>query len=59
MNELKLIIWDLDSTFWNGDLESNNVKLNKTNLKIVKKLNKIGIINSISSKNDYELRIKK
>ena len=51
---IKLIIWDLDETFWRGTLSEENVEIPKENLKLLKRLTDIGIINSINSKNDWE-----
>ena len=52
ITKIKLIIWDLDETFWEGTLSEGGVK--KTdNVKLVKRLSSEGIINTICSKNDY------
>lgn len=45
----------MDGTFWNGTLEEDNVTISKNNIKIIKELNNRGIINSISSKNNFDL----
>ena len=49
---MRLLIWDLDDTFWTGTLTEGGVKLIDGNLAIVKALTERGIINSICSKND-------
>lgn len=55
MNQIKIVIWDLDNTFWNGTLaENDNVEFIQNNISIVKKLTDRGIVNSIVSKNDFE-----
>lgn len=54
MKNIKLVIWDLDETFWEGTLSEGVVSLKKDNVEKVKELSRRGIINSISSKNDYE-----
>lgn len=54
MKDIKLVIWDLDETFWKGTLSEGEVFPIKDNVDNVKELSKRGIINSISSKNDYE-----
>ena len=54
MEKIKLVVWDLDETFWKGTLSEGEVELVPENIEIVKELTRRGIINSISSKNDYE-----
>lgn len=51
-NKVKLVIWDLDETFWGGVLSEGQVY--NPNCEIIKQLNDHGIINSISSKNDFD-----
>ncbi|BBO67271.1 hypothetical protein DSCA_12010 [Desulfosarcina alkanivorans] len=53
--KIKLIIWDLDDTFWKGTLSEENTTLPQENRELIFKLNKSGIVNSICSKNDYDL----
>ena len=55
MKEIKLVIWDLDDTFWNGTIGEEEVYVNKDALKVIKILNTRGIINSIVSKNDFNI----
>ncbi|MCM1160230.1 MAG: glycosyltransferase [Roseburia sp.] len=50
--QIKLVIWDLDDTFWKGTLSEENVDFLQENIQLVKALTDCGIINSISSKND-------
>lgn len=52
MNKVKLVIWDLDETFWRGTLSEGSINI--IDKEIVPRLTKIGIINSISSKNDFQ-----
>lgn len=52
--KIKLIIWDLDETFWNGSIENNNVKVLNKNINYIKKLTECGIVNSICSHNKLE-----
>ena len=53
-NQIKLVIWDLDNTLWNGMLaEEENIFLFKTRFNIIKQLNNKGIVNSICSNNDF------
>lgn len=51
-DKIKLIIWDLDETFWKGTLSEENVIIPKENIELIKNLTKRGIINSICSKNE-------
>ena len=50
--DLKLIIWDLDDTFWKGTLSEGPVESIPENISLLKELTEHGIINSICSKND-------
>lgn len=54
MEKIKLVIWDLDETFWKGTLSEGEVEIVKKHVEIVKELARRGIISSISSKNDFE-----
>lgn len=54
MNNIKLVIWDLDDTFWKGTLSEEGITLNDDNINIVKELIDRGIMNSICSKNDVD-----
>jgi FkbH-like protein len=53
-NKVKLIIWDLDDTFWQGTLTEGGITPITRNNDIVLELSRRGIINSICSKNDYD-----
>lgn len=50
--KIKLVVWDLDCTLWQGTLSEGAVRLPEENLRLVKRLTDIGIVNSICSKND-------
>lgn len=52
--KIKLVIWDLDETFWKGTLSEESVNLPKENKELIIRLTDIGIVNSICSKNDWE-----
>lgn len=52
-NKIKLIILDLDDTFWNGTLSEENIEEIPANIKFVKDLVDKGIMVSVCSKNDY------
>ena len=54
--KVKLIIWDLDDTLWSGTLaEGDELKVSKFRTSVIQKSNQRGIVNSICSKNDFEL----
>ena len=54
-NTVKLVIWDLDDSFWEGTISEGTVKKKENVIELVKKLNRKGIVNSICSKNDFEV----
>lgn len=54
MEKIKLVIWDLDETFWKGTLSEEGIEAIAENIHVVKELTNRGIINSIVSKNDFE-----
>jgi FkbH-like protein len=51
-NKVKLVVWDLDETFWRGTLTEEGITPVQRNIDIVAELPKRGILNSICSKND-------
>lgn len=51
---VRLVIWDLDDTFWEGTLSEGEVKLRLDTLHMVRELNNRGIVNAICSKNTYK-----
>jgi FkbH-like protein len=53
MESIKLVIWDLDETFWKGTLSEEGVNSIPANIKLVKWLTGRGIMNSIVSKNNF------
>lgn len=54
--EVKCVVWDLDETLWHGTLlESEQVTLRSGIREILQELDARGIIQSICSKNDYDL----
>ena len=59
INKIKLIIWDLDDTFWSGTLSEGGIIPIEKNIQLIKDLTDYGIVNSICSKNDYEPTEKK
>ena len=60
LTKIKCVVWDLDNTLWDGTLvESDNVVLKDNAENIIKTLDERGILQSISSKNDFEVAKKK
>lgn len=58
--KIKCIVWDLDNTLWDGViLEDSNVKLRSGIIEIIKTLDNRGILQSISSKNEYKTAMDK
>ena len=55
MEKIKLVIWDLDETFWKGTLSEEGIIPIQKNIDIINKLTNRGIINSIVSKNTFEI----
>ena len=53
-NNVKLVIWDLDDTFWRGTLSEGPITVPRENVEIVTTLSRRGIISSICSKNNYD-----
>ncbi len=56
MQKIKCIVWDLDNTLWDGVLlEDGEVQLKPGIKTIIEELDQRGILQSISSKNDYKV----
>jgi FkbH-like protein len=53
-NPVKLVVWDLDDTFWKGTLAEGGAAPVPENIELVKRLAARGIVCSICSKNDPE-----
>ncbi|TXC81940.1 HAD-IIIC family phosphatase [Luteibaculum oceani] len=52
---IKCVVWDLDNTLWNGVLlEHDELQLRDGIKEIIQTLDQWGIINSISSKNNFD-----
>jgi FkbH-like protein len=49
---VRLVIWDLDDTFWQGTLSEGPVAIDPARVDLVRTLNRRGIVNAICSKND-------
>ncbi|MBF0099473.1 MAG: HAD-IIIC family phosphatase [Desulfobacterales bacterium] len=57
---VKCVVWDLDNTLWNGTLlEDPQVELREGVLEIMQTLDKRGILQSIASKNEHTLVMKR
>ena len=54
ITKTKLIIWDLDDTFWSGNLSEGDVVLKPEAIALIRELTTKGIMNSICSKNNFE-----
>src|SRR5712671_2178542 len=52
-NDVKMVIWDLDDTFWKGTLAEGEIEFIQKHGELVKELASRGIISSIASKNDF------
>lgn len=57
ISKIKLIIWDLDETLWNGTISEGKVSINPLCQEIIKETTVRGIVNSICSKNDHQQAI--
>jgi FkbH-like protein len=55
MEAIRLVVWDLDETFWRGTVtEGGIVEYVQEHQEIVIELSRRGILNSICSKNDHD-----
>ena len=54
LEPVKMVVWDLDETFWAGTISEGPVVLDLSRIQLVRSLNRRGIVNSICSKNDLE-----
>ncbi|NVO31164.1 hypothetical protein [Hymenobacter lapidiphilus] len=50
---IKLVIWDLDDTFWQGTLSEGSVEALEANLQLVRDTAARGMVHTIVSKNDF------
>jgi FkbH-like protein len=51
--DVKMIIWDLDGTIWNGILAEGQIEFIEDRVELIKSLARRGIISSLASKNDF------
>lgn len=57
---IKLLIWDLDNTLWEGTLlEDASVRLREGVLETLSTLDQRGILHSVASKNDHGIAMRK
>ena len=57
-DKIKCVAWDLDDTLWTGvigDLGTDGVMPNKAALELINHLDEIGILQTIVSKNDFDI----
>lgn len=54
MEPVRLVVWDLDETFWSGTLTEGGISYSDENHRIVIELARRGIMSSLCSKNDLE-----
>lgn len=54
-DKIKIVIWDMDDTFWKGIISEGEVLVPYLNVELLTCLTDHGIINSISSKNDEDV----
>lgn len=54
ISKVKVVIWDLDNTFWAGTITEEEVQPIQENIDLIKELSMHGIVNSICSKNYFE-----
>ncbi|MEQ9867713.1 HAD-IIIC family phosphatase [Pectobacterium odoriferum] len=58
--QIKCVIWDLDNTLWDGVLsEGDDVRLKESIPEIIKKLDAMGVLQSVASRNDAQDALKK
>jgi FkbH-like protein len=51
---IRLVIWDLDETFWTGTLSEGGITPIQSNIEMIETLNQRGIVNAVCSKNNFE-----
>ncbi len=59
-HKIKCLVWDLDNTLWQGTiLEDKEVTLIPAAAELIRTLDERGILQSVASKNDYDLAMAK
>lgn len=57
---IKCVVWDLDNTLWDGVLlEDENVRVRQSVVAHIHRLDRMGVLHSIASKNDHDLAMAK
>ncbi|MEU7739180.1 HAD-IIIC family phosphatase [Nonomuraea sp. NPDC049158] len=52
---IKCVVWDLDNTLWDGVLlEDENVTVRPAVVEHIRRLDRMGVLHSVASKNDHE-----
>ena len=60
LGRIKCVVWDLDNTVWNGVLlEDERVSLRPGVVEHIKRLDQLGVLHSIASKNDHQAALAK
>lgn len=59
ISKIKIIIWDLDDTFWRGTLSEGGITPIKSNVDFLRLSSLRGVVNSVCSKNSYDETIDK
>lgn len=54
ITKIKVVIWDLDNTFWDGIITEGEIHAVHKNIDLIKALSSHGIVNSICSKNNFD-----
>lgn len=52
LTDIKLVIWDLDETFWQGTLSDEQISIPEAHKRLLHNMADAGVISSICSKND-------
>ncbi len=53
--KIKCVVWDLDNTLWDGTLlEDGEVTLRPAVAGHIRRLDRMGVLNSVASKNDHD-----
>ena len=54
ISNVKLVIWDLDETLWEGTLSEGGARIPDSHVRLLRNLTDCGIVNSICSRNEWE-----
>ena len=54
LDQIKLVIWDMDQTFWSGILSEGSVEVQQDRVELIRDMTDCGIMNSVSSRNNEE-----